>query len=706
MPLLSSSDVRGLRGIRALLESAGKASLLDGTLTDSGVTTHEVTYNMTATDFLAEGGALAEKLPQYELRPQQVEMAEAVAGALTDSEHLLVEAGTGVGKSFAYLLPVFEHIAATGETVVVSTHTIALQEQLVFKDIPLLQEILGQEVSVELVKGRSNYLGLRRLARASKAEKSLFVTGDEVDELHAIEDWAYGTPDGSLADLPFQPIPSVWAKARSDGDDCHGRRCPHYKACFFQRARRRAESAKLLIVNHAMLFADLGIRRHGASALPNYDRVILDEAHTIETVAGDHLGCNITSGQIHFVLNNLYNERTDRGFLKSFGDETIVGDVVRTHHELEQFLDELAPLVEAARDRSVRLTEPPVVSKKFAPALLELRQSVLRLRESLDDEGHRSEAAAHADRCKSLADDLELWLDQKGGDWVYWLERRSGRSRNLSFGARPIDVGPLLKELLYDQVGSAVLTSATLATEGSSPFAYIKQRLGLEEPRELKLGSPFDLKNQIKAYVAADMPQPGDYEAFTTAVGTALKKYLTMSNGDAFVLFTSHAMMRTCAKSLAVFLEEHEMDLLVQDAGMPRSQMLDRFRTTPHSVLFGTDTFWAGVDVQGEALTNVIIVKLPFAPPDQPVVQARIQRIQKEGGNAFMQYQVPEAILKFRQGAGRLIRAKTDRGMLVVLDPRVSSKPYGKRFLRALPDVNFQTDQALSDAQCVPDENA
>ena len=283
-----------------------------------------------------------------------------------------------------------------------------------------------------------------------------------------------------------------------------------------------------------------------------------------------------------------------------------------------------------------------------------------------------------------------MWHTQALADFVYWIELGEGRQR-VTLGARPIDVAPILKELLFDRLHSVVLTSATLATSGDDPFAYLRGRLGLSETRGLKLGSPFDYQTQMKIYLPPDMPPPTDGAAFTDAVCKAIPRYVQLSEGRAFVLFTSHAMMRQCAERLAPFFEEQNMPLFVQDAGMPRSMMLEEFRRADRAVLFGTDTFWAGVDVPGEALSNVIIVKLPFAVPNHPVVEARIELIRDEGGNPFMAYQVPEAILKFKQGVGRLIRTRRDRGMIVILDPRVRTKPYGRRFLQALPECEVVT---------------
>ena len=649
---------------------------------------------MNAVDTLAQGGRVAKELPKYEVRPQQLEMAGAVAEAFEAGEHLLVEAGTGVGKSFAYLIPAIQRAVQHGERVVISTHTIALQEQLIGKDIPFLAKVSPEKFVAVLVKGRSNYLGLRRLTRASQRQGTLFETSKQTNELHAIEDWAYETQDGSLSDLDNQPHPAVWDQVKSESDDCFGRRCPHFKKCFYQRARRRAADAQILVVNHALLFSDLAVRQQGASILPDYDRLILDEAHTVENVAGDHLGASVTSAQLYYLLNSLHSERTGKGVLRGKRGKAAKAAVGRARQTVNDYVDTLTLIREDRRGWNGRLKEPPPIDQPVSAALIELQQQLHELRGKTDDEGDRSELKALGERCNTLAATVAAWHEQAIEGCVYWVEPHARWRRRITLGARPIEVGPLLKELLFENLNSVVMTSATLATSGQNPFGYIRGRLGLEDVRELKLGSPFNYREQVRIHVPTDMPDPSNGDAFIPATCEAIKKYTALSKGRAFVLFTSHAMMRQCAEELAPFFEAEEMPLLVQDSGMPRSMMLDEFRTVARSVLFGTDTFWAGVDVPGEALSNVIIVKLPFAVPSQPVVEARIERIRETGGNPFMEYQVPEAILKFKQGVGRLIRSREDTGIIVVLDSRVRTKPYGRMFLNALPDCEVVADAA------------
>lgn len=692
--------------------------------------------------FFAPDGAFTQKLENYEHRPQQIEMLHAVSKSLNENKIAVIEAGTGTGKTLAYLLPNIVYSLNNEERIVISTNTINLQEQLINKDIPFLQTVLKHKFEAALVKGRTNYACKRKLAEAAH-EPDLFSEAEATSELQEILAWAKNSKDGSKSDLNFVPNTDVWEKIQSESDTSLKTQCPFYQECFFYSARRKAAKANILVANHHLLFSDLAVRNAiGESEnaiLPTYDRVVLDEAHNIEDVATSYFGIRVTSLGVLRMLTRLYRKDKERekGLLTYLSHKLMkhaanipheaylhcqdeiqdhgVASVERLRLTLSVTMDRIFDAATALagqeggrNDAKIRLTEQVTVLPEWQQSVVELAQKlVTELRafigrlngtlERIDRFKNRLGPAglsltvdlrAQLDRLSDVAASIEHVVLEQDATNVRWIETRLGYkdARIVRLYSSPLAVAPILRDTVFNRFKSVVLTSATLAVEGK--FDYLKKQLGLDRMSsdrllELQLAAPFDYERQALVAVPTDIPAPNE-AGFVDWLTYMVHESIRISSGRAFVLFTSYGLLNQVFFKLSERI--NAMGYSVYKQGREnRHHLLERFKKDVSSVLFATDSFWEGVDVHGEALESVIITKLPFRVPSEPIIEARVEAIERRGGNAFYEYTVPQAAIKFKQGFGRLIRRKSDRGAILILDKRVVQKNYGRVFLNSLP---------------------
>ena len=652
-------------------------------------------------DVFAETGTLCDAL-RLEHRPEQEQMARTVARALADDAPLLFEAGTGVGKSLAYLIPGIIHAVDQSRQLIVSTHTISLQEQIEQKDLPLCRRVFKEDPAgapyagfrSAVLVGKSNYLCPTRLSHALADRASLFADADYA-ELQRIADWAETTTTGLRHELKPPPRPEIWETVNADSSACSRKHCDCEK-CHYQRARARLRQAHVIIVNHALLFALInagGAQAHGAEreargVLFPDDFIVLDEAHTVPEVATDNFGLSLSSYGVDRALKHLFNPKTKRGILRKHGAEgqQLVVDALDA---AKQFFDFLATRVLDQR-AIVRIREAGVAEPMLDGPLGALHRLLGKLGDRLPPDSREcEEVLEQKQRIKGLQAGLTEWLTLGEKDHVYWTERSGRKQTIVTLRSAPIDVAPELRKHLFGCRTSVVCTSATLAMGGSiEPFAA---RIGADAAESVAVKSPFDYERHMRVYVATDVPLPSPQEARLAL--DALTDYIRFCTervpGGSLVLFTSYTDMRAVAAALEPEWSKAGRPFLMQGADLSRTELTRQMRSLGNAVLFGTDSFWTGVDVPGTALSQVIITRLPFDPPTHPVTEARCEHIRDAGGNPFNELTLPDALIKFRQGVGRLIRNKTDRGLVTILDSRVLAKAYGREFLGSLPKTGF-----------------
>jgi ATP-dependent DNA helicase DinG len=630
---------------------------------------------ITVDDIFGPGGQLERSHPGYEFRSSQLEMARVADEAFHKKQHVVIEAGTGTGKTLAYLIPAIR----SGRKVVVSTATKSLQEQIFQKDVPFLQKHFAPNLKVALMKGRANFLCRQKV---HQMEGQALLKGiDEIDWFSQIKDWEKLTETGDRSELTFLPDDAdLWNRIDARSDLCTGEKCAEFQNCFITAMKMRAAEADLIIVNHHLFFADLAIRQDDfGSIIPEYAAIVFDEAHEIEDVASDYFGRQLSSYKFEELARDV--EATLR-ILKI--------DPAGLRKNLTRMRERSRSFFETFPEREGRYPFGPAERKAFLErnhdAYEELATAVRRAEAELAAITPKpEEIVALARRASEVRRELAFLLESEEHGYVYWYERRG---RGVFLAATPIDVSEILREQLFERFDTVILTSATLAV--ASKFDYLKQRLGVHPAKEVVLPQEFDFAEQALLYIPREMPDVRD-PRFSAGAAAQIESLLEISEGRAFCLFTSYAQMRDVYERVASRLS---YPLLLQGTA-PRSVLLDRFRSTPGSVLFATASFWQGVDVPGSQLSCVIIDKLPFAVPSDPIVAARVRALQEDGRNPFAEYQIPEAVLALKQGFGRLIRTKTDRGILAILDNRIRRMHYGRIFLQSLP--GYGTTQDLAD---------
>jgi len=626
--------------------------------------------------------------PVYEKRPQQTAMAHMIAEAIEGVHNLCIEAPTGVGKSFAYLVPSAFYSSKSKHPVIISTETISLQEQLIEKDIPLINELLDVEFKAALAKGRSNYICKRRLSWLTGQNGHDYLPLESlIPQVQTIGLMAETMTHGTRSEIDFDIDRRVWDGVCCEIGNCAGPKCAFFRKCFYWRARREWEQADIIVANHALFFTDLKMKSNEnleMTLLPPYGAVIFDEAHLLEDCAANHLGLRVSDIGFRILLNKLFDPERAKGLFMRGGEESMALRAIVTdvHKASEKFFSAIREIMNENRMDEMRVTTPGIAMDSISVPIGKLVGALKEYAENEKDDDVKQEVTSLRQRCDGIHAEIFDFINMERENHVYWIEKRGQDRPYIVLNAAPLNINILLQNMLFTKDFPIVLTSATLSVSGK--LDYYRERVGFMNGPEIILDSPFDYERQVRMYISKKIPLPKD-EGYSEAISHNIKHFIEATHGKAFVLFTSYFMMRETAETLRDFFDEKNIALHVQGEGKSRTAMLNEFRKDVDSVIFGTSSFWMGVDVPGESLSNVIITKLPFAVPTHPLIQARSEKLENDGKSSFMHYQLPEAILKLKQGVGRLIRSTSDSGIIVILDSRVITKRYGSMFINSLP---------------------